>query len=517
MIDNSKMPIRLIIVVVWFITVLLHLSCNKEDLPSSGNENEQEEPADTTDYPGVPKSSVYEVTVTGEVGKKKLAVFQNTCPDYIQGKMNMEEKDQYPLNIFSGRSINWTQFSFTGSITVEVKVTDQNKVPVSGEVRVLPSRFNISPVVEGNTIRFVLTEPGQFSVEIGENGYKNGLIIFADPSETDIPDASSDEYFLLSNSRASDIRNVPPSYSGIWFQKGVHDIGVYQVPSHIKNIYFEQGSWVYGALIMDGNPNVKIFGRGVLSSGKLNYRESHCIEAINQSDNITIEGIVVADPKYFAVRLIGRDNTVKWTKVIGGWVYNCDGIAAYAGSTVSNCFIWANDDAIKVYRDNITWSDCVVWLLNNGGVIQMSWGGSDASNVKLSRIDVLRAEWNKPGFNRAVLNCVGNRYQEEGKYGLQKDWLIEDVVTENPVPVIFNMTPDPFSPNHIHNLTLKNWDVKMPMGTDYQNMIIGNDPNEHFDGFVFDHFVFNGTRLTGSNWLNITEIITERLVTPEFK
>ncbi len=93
----------------------------------------------------------------------------------------------------------------------------------------------------------------------------------------------------------------------------------------------------------------------------------HSIEAIHQSNNIQIEGIVVADYKHFAVRLIGSGNDVSWTKVIGGWVYNCDGIAAYEGSTVSNCFIWANDDAIKVYRDNITWNDCVVWLLNNGG------------------------------------------------------------------------------------------------------------------------------------------------------
>ena len=146
----------------------------------------------------------------------------------------------------------------------------------------------------------------------------------------------------------------------------------------------------------------------------------------------------------------------------------------------------------------------------------MSWGDAEASNVKISRIDVVRAEWNKPLFNRALLSCVGNRYQTPGKYGLQQNWLIEDIVTETPIPVVFNVTPDDFTFNHIHNLTLKNWDVKMTMNTNYQNMIIGNDPNEYFDGFVFDNFIFNGTELTESNWIDITKTISENLINPDF-
>jgi hypothetical protein len=325
------------------------------------------------------------------------------------------------------------------------------------------------------------------------------------------------KYAFLKEATVDQIRNLSGGFSGIWFGPGVHDIGAYQVPAGIKNIYFEKGSWVYGALIMDGNPDVKIFGRGVLSGAKLDYRESHAIEAIHQSNNINVEGIVIADPKHFAVRLVGKNNTVQWTKVVGGWVYNCDGITAFRGSRVSNCFIWANDDAIKVYRDDIIWSDIVVWQLNNGGVIQMSWGGSQSSNVSLSRIDVLRAEWNKPGFNRALLSCVGNRYQDPGKYGIQQNWLIEDVVTETPIPVIFGITPDESSFNHVHNLTLKNWNVRMSMNTPYQNMIHGNDPNQPMDGLVFDNFVFNGILLNQFNWKDVMDMSIQRCETPLFR
>lgn len=492
-------------------------SCKKDVNPPVDDVGPPEEPREEEHYPGVPRSNIYEVTIIRDGEREEMTVFQNVCPEFSLGYKNMQENDKFPLDIFADRSINWTHFSFSGSITVEVKVISQQKVPMTGAINILPSRHGVSATSDENVVRFTLTKPGQYSVEIGANGYKNGLIIFADPPETDAPGENPDGYASVENATAAQINGLATTYSGIYFKKGVHDIGVYRVPQNIKNIYFEEGSWVYGALIMDGNPNVKIFGRGVLSSGRLDYRESHCIEAINQSNNIHIEGIVVADPKYFAVRLIGQQNTVKWTKVIGGWVYNCDGIAAYAGSTVSNCFIWANDDAIKVYRDNITWEDCVVWQLNNGAVIQMAWGASNADNVRISGVDVLRAEWNKPGFNRALLNCVGNRYQQEGKSGQQQNWLIEDVVTETPIPVIFNITPDAFSPNHIHGLTLKNWDVSMTMGTEYQNMIVGNVPNAYFDGFVFDNFLFNGTKLTSGNWLGVTELLTTNLETPEFR
>lgn len=502
------------------LTVILSiLGCSKADVSDDDNvDNEPvEETPDAIDYSEIPQSEIYEVSVTRENKKENQLVFKSTCPEFQLGKENMTETDKFPLDIFAGRSISWTNFSFKRSVQVEVKVSSQSMLALSGGVKILPSRFGIVPQISGNTISFTLNNPGQFSVEIGADGYKKGLVIFADPEETDIPNPTAEGYKILKPSSSSTINTVTGASTGIYFEKGIHNIGIYHVPANIKNIYLEQGSWVYGSLIMDGNPNVRIFGRGVLSAAKLNYRESHSIEAINQSDNIQLEGITIADQKHFAVRLIGQNNIVKFIKTIGGWVYNSDGITAFEGSTVNNCFIWANDDAIKVYRSNITWTDCVVWQLNNGGVIQMGWMGPNSSNVTLSRIDVLHAEWNKPNFNRGLLNYVGNRYQIPDKEGYHSNWLIEDIVTETPVPIVFNIAPDGFSKNPIHGLTLKNWNVKMSMNTTFQNMIIGNDPSEPFDRFVFDNVNYNDVKLDGSNWLGVTNMQKENLITPEFK
>lgn len=502
---------------ICLIVIVSFLGCNKDDFSGDGNENDDPviENPEPINYSEIPQSDIYEVSIIREGEKDNLLVFKSSCPEFQLGKQNMIAVDKFPLDIFTGRSISWTNFSFSGTIRVEVKVL--NNMGVGNSVKIIPSRYGVIPNVSGNVISFTLSNPGQFSVEIGENGYKNGLMIFADPVETDIPDPTTDGYKVFENNSNSNINSIASSYSGIYFEKGIHNIGVYNVPANIKSIYLEQGAWVYGALVMDGNPNVKIFGRGVLSAAKLDYRESHSIEAINQSDNIKVEGIVIADKKEFAVRLIGKNNTVKWTKVIGGWVYNTDGIAAFEGSTVSNCFIWANDDSIKVYRDNITVSDCVVWQLNNGGVIQMGWTAPNSTNVTIQRIDILRTEYNKDRFNVGILNYVGNSYNEPGKTGYHKNWLIEDVVTEAPTQIVFNITPDQYSTSTLEGLTLRNWNVEMNIGRKFQNRIIGNNPNNYFKDIVFDDFIFNGTKLDESNWENITGMTLQGIETPTFQ
>jgi hypothetical protein len=489
------------------IVILSILGCSKNDFSDdSGVNNEPvEETPDVIDYSEIPQSEIYEVSIIRENSKENQLVFKSACPEFELGKEGMIENYEFAFAPFAGRTINWSNFSFKGSVQVEVKVSSQSMLALSGGVKILPSRFGIVPQISGNTISFTLNNPGQFSIEIGADGYKQGLMIFANPEETDFPDPEIDGYKIYERN----INTIATSYSGVYFKKGVYNIGAYRVPAHIKNIYFEEGSWVYGALQMDGNPNVKIFGRGVLSAAKLDYKKYHSVEAINQSDNIHLEGIVIADQRHFAVRLIGTGNTVRWIKTIGGWNFNADGIAAFANSTVSNCFIWANDDAIKPYRDNTTFTDCVVWQLNNGGVIQLGWTAPDASNITISRIDIIRTEWNQDRFNVGIINYVGNRYNEPGKTGYHKNWLIEDVVTETPVQSVFNITPDKFSTSTLEGLTLRNWNVKMNINGNFQNKIIGNNPNNPFEGIVFDNVIFNGTKLDESNWKTITNMPLE--------
>ncbi|MEN6363250.1 MAG: hypothetical protein ABFC90_11525 [Bacteroidales bacterium] len=481
-------------------------------------DNVQIGPADPKDIPvtEIPDTRIYSLSVTQDHSTKEIPVYKSDCPVYKDGYMGMQSKDNIPLTLFQGRSISWANFSFKDSVHVVVKVLNTEKVPILGEnVRILPSRYGIKPRVSGDSVLFTLTTAGQFSVEIGDDGYKNGILIFANPPETDVPELSDPDYlFVEPNALPLKANEIPATYKGLYFRKGAYDIGVFEVPANIRNIYLADSTWVYGSLQLHSAKGVRIFGRGILSSAKLNYREAHGIDC--NVDSVCVEGIVVADPKFFAVRLMGSHNKISWVKVIGGWVYNCDGITGYTDSNVSHCFIWANDDAIKVYLSNIVWSDCVVWQLNNGGVIQISWGRTQADNCRISRIDVLRAEWVKAGFNCGLLSCVGNHYDEADRYSIQKNWIIEDIVTENPIPIVFGINPDDFSPNDVRNFTLRNWNVKMTMEGIFKNKIVAGHPNTILDGFIFDHVVFNDTLLTADNWLRVTRMDTSGFAMPQF-
>ena len=520
MVMNRRQLIRNLSFFAGGTCVLSAIGCDKNGGGKTGPQNDpdgtEEIKEEKYQYPGVPKSEYYEVTVIQGETRQKITVFQSTCPEYEPGYRDMIDVDKFPLEIFKGRSISWADFSFSGNVTVIVKVINPSAITLNNNVKILPSRHELTPYVDGNTISFDLYNPGQFSVEIGSEGYKNGLMIFANPAETDIPDPSSEHYYVQEESDHSGINAIPTNYSGIYFKNGIHNIGVYDLPDNIKNIYLEEGSWVYGTFRMDGKWGVKIWGRGVLSSAKLDYRESHAIEATDSS-NITVEGIVIADYTHFAVRLISANDTVKWVKIIGGWTYNCDGIRPGPNSIVSNCFIWANDDAIKPYRDNITFTDCVCWLLNNGGVIQMSWGWGNSTNVILRRIDILHAEWNREGPNTGVLNCVGDRFADGDRFGQQRNWLLEDIVTENPVPIVIGINPNPASPNIIEGMKFKDWNVRMDFSSGFRNHIVCHDPDNKYSGLEFNNFRFNDVLLTESNWISTGRFVIENIEPPVFK
>jgi hypothetical protein len=273
------------------------------------------------------------------------------------------------------------------------------------------------------------------------------------------------------------------------------------VPDHIKNIYLSEGAWVYGAIIMDGadKSDVTISGRGVLSGARLHLRESHSIEAIGGANNITISGITIADYVHFAVRLLGKNNLVEWTKIVGGWIYNCDGIAAYEGSVIRNCFIWANDDNIKLYDDNILVENVVCWNLSNGAIFQLSWGGFTANQVTVRNVDVIRTDYSGRGWNHGIVNC------RVGRGGYNLNYLFENVVIETPSNILVNLAPE--GENHpIGNMTFRNWYAKMNMETGVKNKIVGYGPDQEFYGFLFERFYINGDCLNERNFQDFFQI-----------
>lgn len=438
----------------------------------------------------VQQSELYRVYLNDDTDND-VTIFKNVCNTYFKGMLGERKNDDKPLTKFKGRSIHWGHFSFQGKVKVTVQV---NKNIEGKEIKVYPSRHNIKVTKQDiNCFSFVLDRPGQFSVEIGEDGYKEGLLIFADPMETDVP-ADLPKWKVIEKGDKTLLSTLSVKDSALYFKKGVHDIGVYKVPSNIKRIYLEGGAWVFGSFIMDGKAcsNVKIYGRGILSGARLHLRESHMVEAKNGADGIIVDGIVIADYSFFAVRLLGTDNEVSWTKIVGGWIYNCDGIAAYANSTIRNCFIWANDDNIKIYRDNIVVEDVVCWQLDNGAIFQLNWSNSVARNCRVSRVDIVRAEWDSDRPNNGILSCRNSGGTDEG-------FVFEDVRTDTPVTHIFRLSPLGDKDQQIKNFLFKDWNVWVDVSKGKKNYMEGVKGKTPLSGLVFEDFRVNGKVLTEKN------------------
>lgn len=445
---------------------------------------------------GVNLSELYKVYIGNS--SEEVVVFKNECNKYYKGMPGERKNDDKPLTKFKDRSIHWGHFAFDEKVEVQVKFS---KDISNDEVNIYPSRFNVGvKKVDNHTVSFVLEKQGQYSVEVGNDGYKEGLLLFADPIENDVP-KDLKAWAVIEEADADFISKLGGNCSSWYFKKGVHNIGVCKVPQHVKNIYLESGAWVYGSFIMDGKAcsDVKIYGRGVLSGAKLHLRESHMVEAKNGADGITVDGIVISDYSFFAIRLLGSNNNVSWTKIVGGWIYNCDGIAAYANSKIKNCFIWSNDDNIKIYRDNITVEDVVCWQLDNGAIFQLNWSNSQARNCIVRNVDIIRAEWDSDRPNNGIISCRNAGGEDE-------NFIFENVYTDTPVSHIFRLSPLGDKEQMINNFIFRNWDIKIDNLKGKSNYIEGTSEKNEITGLFFDEFKVNGIKLEENNFEKILKI-----------
>ncbi len=445
------------------------------------------------EYADVAKSEHYKIAVVEQGGEsRECVVFVNRCNDYFDHCKH--SGDRRVLEGWRDHSISWSHISADSPVKVVVTVDK----PIGNQpIKILPSRRGVEAVkVDEHTIEFEVVECGQYSVEIGSIvDWKSGLLLFVDPIETSIPKVDSKKTLRVTPETPLPNR-ISKKITTIYFDEGVHELGMLDVPTHIKEVYISGGAWIYGALKISGEQSsgMKVYGRGVLSGAKLNFRDAHQIEIAGGADKCVVEGITVADFSYFGVRALGVGHITDWVKVVGGWIYNCDGLCAWGNAKIRNCFIWANDDSIKLYGSNVLIEDCFCWHLNNGAILQLGWGNVVSENVVVRRLDVAKAAYSGTGRNHGIIN---RRYAG----GLSRNYLIEDVVVESEVNSIISLRPEA-NPKHemrgIDNIVLRNWSVKAsPKCVNYIERL----PKTGRIGRVtIENLVVNGTKVTEENY-----------------
>jgi hypothetical protein len=236
----------------------------------------------------------------------------------------------YPINqVWSGyqRPKAHTEIAaFAGwDMSAPVEVVVKSTRPVE-DVQVRPRSAGITPQVDGDTIRFTITKPGQYTVEV--NGTHQALHLFANPPEEAVP--------------------APGDPDVLYFGPGVHCPGLMRLQTG-QTLYIAGGAVVYGAVIAEHAEHIAILGRGILDGSKLDRMDLTGYICLYDCSDVRIEGITLRDsPVLTVLPVASRQVHIKNLKIIGNWRYNSDGIdfISCQECSVEDSFIRAFDDGI---------------------------------------------------------------------------------------------------------------------------------------------------------------------------
>ena len=310
--------------------------------------------------------------------------------DLFTVKINGEEAD-----VFSARAsaypYNWgwpgyqrplEQTEMTGFVSYESNGAVKVEVTANrdfAEAVVRPLSEDIEVAVDGRIVSFMLTEPGQYSLEL--DGHHNNLLIFSDPIK---------EYDTTGE-------NV------IYYGPGVHEVGAIWLKSN-TTVIVDRGAVVYGSFIACDADNVTICGRGIIDGSYEKRTSATLMLPLSRSDfgdvgrteeemkayaernqllhgsvrffygdNCKLEGVICRDASTFAIIPANcSDLHIDNIKCVGMWRYNSDAIDIFNSHDVliENSFLRSFDDTIVIKgikgfdhenNYNITVRNMVIW------------------------------------------------------------------------------------------------------------------------------------------------------------
>ena len=389
-----------------------------------------------------------------------VSISQGVGPAQDGAVLHSNSSTRCPTSWFGckpGQSVSWTSFAFSGA---PVTVTVSRRSDWAGPLTLRPASYNLTANrVNATAWSFTLppTATGwKVSVESPVqilnhtrddtwSGVLDALMIFADPPEDPslVPKAGS------------------PSV--MYFGPGVHNLdGQIPVPATVTDVYVAPGAWVNGGFISEGCPKcqwtgspsspgqcmncrkgtVRITGRGVISGHNFPFlkdpagqfsdchynpaNHSFCWALINldQGQGHLVDGVTLVDPPKYYFRSYAPDIHVRNVKLVSSWTENTDGFVSGDRGLLEDSFIRSNDDSIKLFANDMTVRNCVIWQQEGGAVFQMGWWTTHVvSGAVVEDVDVIHTEW------------LHNHVTETGNSG------------------VFNLLACPIKDYYVHNMS----------------------------------------------------------------
>jgi hypothetical protein len=393
-----------------------------------------------------------------------------------------EWKDLYEYNVKvdadKPQDASMVYFDCSGPVEVAVR---KNNGPVQS-VKVRPAAIGITTSLKGNTVFFTLSKPSKVSVEFNEDRLHN-LHLFANPVETSRPNAAD--------------TNV------VYFGPGVHTpkdtaTHAFTIPSG-KTVYIAGGAIVRGTIICDKVSDVRITGRGILD------QPNRGIE-INYSHNITIDGIIVLNPRHYTVCGGQSDHiTIRNLKSFSarGWGDGID-MMSCSDIIIDDIFMRNSDDCIAIYAHRwkfygdarnykitnaILWAD-VAHPINIGIHGNTEKEGEVIENLVFKDIDILEQDEDDPDYQGCMaitdgdLNLIRNvRFENIRVDDFEEGQLFN-------LSVVFNAKYNTGPGRGIQNIHFKNISYT---GSNLNPAVIkGYDATHGISNVILEHVTING-------------------------
>ena len=371
--------------------------------------------------------------------------FVNNEAQTVEKSLKQETSEYFSMTV-NGAPVVVNQaassYSFVNidvSHPVEVVITALKPDFWKKGVEILPLRFGLRPIVEGNSIRFSMNHAEKLCISQPGNYYLNAPLLFLFGNE--LPSA-------LPSQKEKTVR---------YYKKGI-----YHEDIHVKSnetICLEDGAVVYGSLNFWDVTNAHVYGKGVVihegpqnpdtDEGWQHRPNWHGITAHN-SNNITVKGItVLVRSRTWMIQLQGcKDMIFENIKVIGGTHGNAnqDGIdwLGCGNTIVRNCFFRCSDDIFAIYGntgfydeavsipgldvENILIEGCVL-STSISNVMRIGWPRKvfNSKNIVMRNCDVIHA-----GQGGCVVPfALAEFWSDPDGKGVHSDYVFDDIRLDN--------------------------------------------------------------------------------------
>ncbi|MDF3012538.1 MAG: Dextranase [Cellvibrio sp.] len=478
----------------------------------------------------VRRSTHYDVKVSTASDASRYDSFTYmSIPRSGKAKWGYSDEDGAEFAAEAKLTMSWSSFLYSEEVWVYVSETDGKTISSVNDVTIRPSSLNfVKELVDTKTVRIKVPYSSngyRFSVEFNNQLYtayndmsgtsgrlntgsgskvttepKNALLIFAEPILTGdeanrlIPKSSDGSIYYPAEGEVRNLNNI--SESIVYFKPGTYYMPYNyhaMLPANVKWVYLAPGAYIKGAFRFPNKnqPVYKVTGYGALSGEKYVYEadtlngythsttekcHTNCVKMLQfESDNpqqyLDLQGVTIVEPPYHSFVVYGNEGTfqmrVENYKQVGSWFWQTDGIELYTNSTLTNSFFHANDDVLKMYHNNTSATNTVIWKNENGPVIQWGWVPRNLQNIKVKDTYVIHSRmwWKDKKTNTCIINASSHWEDPDSTTRADPNTWIKNITIENTfVEGEVNCAIRIYSLSSMENIHIKN--LKIDAWTD---------------------------------------------------